>query len=281
MKKKLIRSIFILLAAAMVGFYFYDLKVNGSAPGDNLFRTISIVCICIGGFLRTGSTPARRSLKAYDAVYTDILREAFITQPFWRNKLLCAVRLYNENNFDKSLKYLFDMKQRCQTKQDEYAVMLFVALCFTEMGLYDHAEKVYMQMIFGEIADSRVYSNFGNVLNRKGEYERAIQNFHHALDYDAKNANAYNNIAQAHFQMNKLEQAIPYAEKALEINPKMRQASSLLAIIYDLLGDGDKSSHYFHIAISSGYDPKELKEAIAYFRSSREELESQENKPTV
>ena len=148
MKRKLIRRLFILSAVAILSFYFYDLKVNGSAPGDNLFRTVSIICICIGGFLRTGNAPVRHSLKAYDALYSDILREAFITQPFWRNKLLCAIRLYNENNFDKALKYLFDMKQRCQTKQDEYAVMLFAALCFTEMELYDHAEKTYMQMIF-------------------------------------------------------------------------------------------------------------------------------------
>lgn len=269
MKKWLIRILFALFALAILVFYVYDINVNQTPPGKNLFRMVSILFVCFIGFNRANGSANRRSLQYYDAQYAEILKNAFISQPFWRNKLLCAVRLYNENNYDKALKYLFDMKQRCQTKEDSYAVMLFAALCFTEMGLYDHAEKTYMQLILAQNADSRIFSNLGNVLNNKGDYERAIQNFEHALEYDRNNEFAYNNIAQAHFQMHKLEEAIPYAEKALEINPKMRQASSLLAIIYDLMENKEKSEHYFHIAISSGYDATELKQAIEYFRSEK------------
>ncbi len=269
MKKGLFRALFLALAVSIVAFYFYDIRVNHTALGQNLFRTISVVCICAAGFLRVGNTAQRRSLEFYDSQFTDILQNAFTDQPFWRNKMLCAVRLYDEGNYRKALKYLMDMKQRCHSNEDTYAVMLFSALCFTEMGLLEHAEKVYMQMVFANIANSRVFSNLGNVLNRMGEYDRAIQNFEHALEYDRNNAYAYNNIAQAHFQMHKLEEAIPYAEKALQINPKMRQASSLLAIIYDLKDNKLQSEHYFHIAISSGYDPKELKEAMEYFRMEK------------
>jgi tetratricopeptide (TPR) repeat protein len=271
MKKWLFRAFFLMLAAGIVAFYVYDVRVNHTHPSENLFRTIAIVCICISGFLRVGVSASRRSLKFYDAQYADILGNAFVNQPFWRNKMLCAVRLYNENNYDKALKYLADMKQRCQTQDDIYAVMLFIALCFTDMEMYDHAEKAYMQMIFAEIADSRIFSNLGNVLNRKGDYERAIENFEHALEYDRNNAFAYNNIAQAHFQMHKLEDAITFAEKALAVNPKLSQASSLLAIIYDLMDDQEKSKHYFHIAISSGYNPTQLKEAMEFYRNSKME----------
>ena len=49
----------------------------------------------------------------------------------------------------------------------------------------------------------------------------------------------------------------------------MHQASALLAITYALLADKEQAEKYFHIAISSGRDPKELKEAIDYYKTAQ------------
>lgn len=269
MKKTILAVVLVLISLAVIGLYITDLVINNAEPTKNLFRVVIVVVICVLNLIRLNSRNQRQPLEFYASQFDDILHNAFQGK-FYRNKLLCAIRLYHEGNIRKALKYLFDLKDRCETKDDQYAVMLWIALCFTDLQLLDQAEKMYMQMIFKELADSRVYSNLGSIFNRKGDYQRAIDYFNHALEYDRKNYNAYNNIAQAHFQMDKLDEAIPFALKALEINPKMRQASSLLAIIYDLLGDEDQSTHYFHIAINSGYDPEELKEAIAYFRTARQ-----------
>ncbi|MBQ9839083.1 MAG: tetratricopeptide repeat protein [Oscillospiraceae bacterium] len=273
MKKNIVRAVLIILIIAIIGFYVYDLVVNHSAPIKNLFRTLSIVFLCLAGLVRTFSGGSRRSLDSYAALYPDILEHAFETQPFWQKKLLCAVRLYNEDNLDKSLRYLMDLKKRCQTKEDHYAVNIFVALCFTDAELYQQAEKVYMQLVNMGIANSRIFSNLGHVQIKAGEYHKALQNYKLALEFDRDNAFAYNNIAQAHFQMHEFEQAISYAQKALEIKPKLHQASTLLAIIYTLMEDKDNSEKYFHIAISSGRDPADLKETIEYYRSAQHTLD--------
>lgn len=273
MKLHLIRALLILLIVAIVAFYVYDLAVNKTEPTEHLFRTLSIVFLCLAGLVRTFGGRKRRSLDYYDAQYPDILKEAFVSQPLWRKKLLCAVRLYNEDNYDKAVKYLTDLKPRCQYAQDHYAVNLFAALCFTDMGLYQQAETVYQQLVNMEIANSRVFSNLGHVQMQMGEYQKALRNYEYALDYDRDNAFAYNNIAQAHFRMHEFEEAIPYALKALEKKPNMHQASSLLATVYTLLGDRENSEKYFHIAISSGRDPKELKESIEYFRSAQHAMD--------
>ena len=274
MKKNLIRLFWILMILAVLSLYVYDVRVGSASPTQHLFRTLSIVFLCLAGLVRTGEN-RRQSLEFYDAQYPEILKDAFTSQPFWRKKLLCAVRLYNEGNYDKALKYLTDMKQRSQTPQDHYAVNLFAALCFTELGLYDHAERVYLQLVNADLATSRVYSNLGHVQMEKGEYQRALRNYQEALEYDRDNAYAYNNIAQAHFQMHEFDEAIPHALKALELKPKMHQASSLLAVIYTLKEDKENSEKYFHIAISSGRDPKELKEYIEYFRSAQHTLDKE------
>ena len=272
MKKTILRIIFILLIIAIVSFYIYDLAVNHTEPTKHLFRTISIVCICCAGLLRTRGQ-GRKSLSFYDRKYDEILRNAFVAQPFWRKKLLCAVRLYDENKLTKSVKYLTELKPLCQTGEDHYAVNLFTALNFTDMQLYEHAERVYRQLINMNLENSRIYSNMGHVQMQSGDFNKALRSYERALEYDAGNAFAYNNIAQAHFQMHEFAEAIPFAMKALELNPKMHQASALLSIVYTLEGDQENSEKYFHIAICSGRDPKELQEAIDFYRSTKHTMD--------
>ena len=257
---------------AVIGLYIYDIAVNNVEPTKNLFRCCSTVCICIAAFIRTFHVQRRNSIEFYEQQYHEILQYAFTDQPFWRKKLLCAVRLYNEDNCPKALKYLKDMKTKARTNEDHYAVDLFAALCFTDIGAYDQAVRIYRHLITNGNANSRIFSNLGQVQMRLGEYENALQNYELALDYDRNNAFAYNNIAQACFQMYEFKKSIPYALKALEINPKMHQASALLAIIYTLAADQENAEKYFHIAISSGRDPQELKEAIEYYRSAQQAL---------
>ncbi len=269
MKLKMIKILLVLTMVGMAAFYLYDIFANGTPPMRHIFRTLAVEFLCLANLLRAGHP--RMNLKFYAAQYQDILEHAFADQPFWKNKLLCAVRLYNEENYPKALKYLADLKGRCRAGEDHYAVNLFAALTLTDMGLYEQAQKLYQALINMELATSQVYSNLGQVQNAMGEREKALRSYEYALDYDRDNAYAYNNIAQAHFQMHNLSEAIPYAEKALEINPKLHQASALLAITYHLLDDKENGEKYFHIAISSGRDPKELKEAIEFYRAAKAE----------
>jgi len=261
-----VRVVLALVIVAIVGFYCYEVFALGTDPTEYLFRTISIVCLCLAGIIRTGSR-SRNSLQFYDDQYQDILKDAFVTQPFWRKKLLCAVRLFNEGNYQKAVKYLSDLKDRCQSPQDAYAVYLFAALSFTNMELLDLAESLYQQLINADLADSRIYSNLGSVQNQMGKVKKALQNYEYALEYDRRNENAWNNIAQLYFGLSEFDKAIPYAEKALEINAKMYQASTLLAIIYAIKGDRENQEKYSHMAISAGRSPKELQECFDHYCS--------------
>ena len=273
MRKIILRILLVIVILAVIGLYIYEMIANGVPPTQNLFRAGSIILLCVVAFLRTFQSKHKRSLEFYELQYSEILTGAFQTQPFWKKKLLCAVRLYNENNYNKALDYLMDLKKRAETYNDHYAVNLFVGLCFTDMELYEHAAIVYQQLIDSGNANSRIFSNLGHVQMKSGLYKKALRNYEVALEYDRDNAYAYNNIAQAHFQMYEFEEAIEFALKALEVNPKLDQASTLLAITYTLLGDRENSEKYFHIAINSGRDPKEIQEAIKYFITAQHAMD--------
>ena len=144
---------------------------------------------------------------------------------------------------------------------------MFIALCYTDARLSDQAETVYKHMISKNYADSLIYFNLGHLKLSRGKYDEAISNFEYALSLDPENAHAYHNLATVYFNMNDLDPAAEYAQKALEINGKMKEASSLLTIIYGIKGDAENRNKYFHIAVSSGHDPQQLNHAIEYFLS--------------
>ncbi len=268
--KILILILVIILLCANIGFYLYEVLIKHIPPTENLLRTIGILCVGLSTIFKLYKPRKRNSLKFYELQYSDILDKAFIDQKRPYKKLLRAIRLYNEDRITKAIKCFKRLYPKCEKAKDFYAVYLFTALCFTDIGLYDIAEDIYQKMKYKNIADSVVYSNLGSVQRNAGKLEDAIRSFEYALSLDRTNANAYNNLAQVYFKNYELDSAAEYALKALNVNAKMHQASALLTIIYAMKDDRENYDKYFHIAVSSGRDSKELQESIQYFMNTED-----------
>ncbi len=267
--KILLSAVFIVLAVGTVALYIYEVAFKGVSPTENLIRMLATVFICIGGLVRllSGGTSVRRGLNFYQSEYAEHIRDAFSESPFLRKKLLCAIRLYNENRFDKAIKYLIELKHSCQKGNDFYAVNLFIALTLTDTGLKKEAVTVYNELIDKNLANTTVYGNLGSLHSSLGNYDDAIRYSRLSIQNDEKNPAPYNNLAKLYFDNFDFENAKEYAMKALEINHKFRQSASLLAIIYSLEEDATNAEKYSHIAISSGERPDDLKRAIEYYKT--------------
>lgn len=270
MKKTVISVILALLLVGIVGLYIFDIVVNGTPFTKNLFRTVSIVFICLVGFGRINYSAGRRSLEFYESQYADLLKNAFAQEFMNRKKLLCAARLFDEHNYRKAFKYLSQLRDQCKTADDYYAVWHLVALCFTRSGMYQDAVRIYRQMIENDLGDSRVHSNMGYNYSELGELDKAMSCYNEALYLDAKNANTHVNIANIHFEQHDLAEAARWAEKALALDPKLAAASSLLAIIYAITDQKELAEKYRHIAIANGEDPEDLKSAIRRYMPENE-----------
>ena len=265
--KYILVAILIVLIIASVGFYVADIVLNGTPPTKNVFKALTAVFICLGSLIRLLNKKGRKSLKYYESQYSEHIRQAFASSPFYRRKLLCAIRLYNEDNFGKALKYLVQLKPVCKEKEDLYAVGLFTGIVFTDMGFTDDAIAVYNALIDMRIASSTVYGNLGSIYSGRGDYDDAISALRSAIRCDENNPAPYNNLAKLYFDTYDFENAEWFALKALDINHKFRQSASLLAIIYSLNGDKEKARKYIHIAVSSGQDPVGLQKAIKHYQA--------------
>lgn len=250
---------------AVVGLYIYSIAVQSVPVTDNLFRTLAIVFTLTGILIRVNFTSGRKSLGFYENVYREELGQAFINDKVNRKKLLCALRLYNENNLKKAVKYLFDILPKASAERDAVVVLFFIALCYTDAGLTENAMEAYHKVLQYDRTNAQALSNLGLLYVKAGEWENAIQYFDKSIEYKPNNYYAYVNKASCYFRQADYNNAIINAEKALEIKRNGKEALSLLTIIYSLKSDAENKNKYFRIAVNNGYSADELNDAIEFY----------------
>ena len=274
-KPNIIKIILVVILVALmivsVGFFVADLIINNTPPTKNLFKALTVIFTCGISLIRLLSNKGRKNLAFYENAYQEHIKDAFADRPFYKKKLLCAIRLYNEDKYDKAIKYLLKLKTVSQTRDDFYAVGLMTGLTLTDMKCYSDAIHVYSSLIEMNMTSSTVYGNLGNIYLTLGNRQDAISYIRLAIQNDEKNPAPYNNLAKLYFETFDFENAKIYAQKALQINHKMYQASTMLAVIYTKEGDKANAEKYSHMAIASGRDPVELKEIIAYYMTAEQQ----------
>ena len=275
-----IKIILVIILTALIivtsGFYIADLIINNTPPAKNLFRTLAIVFACLASIIRLSTNKGRRNLVSYESAYQKHIKDAFADRPFYKKKLLCAIRLYDEGKCNKAIKYLLELKSVSQTRDDIYAVGLITGLALTQMECYDEAIHVYNSLIEMDITSSTIYGNLGNIHLTLGNRRDAISYIRLAIQNDENNPAPYNNLASLYFETSDFENAKIYAEKALQINHKMYQASTLLAVIYTLEGDKANAEKYSHMAIAGGRPATELNKVIAHYVAEKQHNHDEE-----
>lgn len=269
MKRKVSNIIWIivviLLILGIVAFYLYDVIWAKTPYTKNLFRAIAIIFLLIGTLLRLFNGSGRKSLEVYEKAYANELGYAFKNKPFQRKKLLCACRLYNKSNYKKALKYLFQLLREVEFERDSIPVLLFIALCYTDVGVTSEAIKVYYDLLKIDPNNPQVHSNLGGLFIAEGDFETALKHYNKSIELKPDNYFAYINRANYYFRINEYNNAIVDAKQALEFKNNGVEAASLLTIIYALQGDEENKKKYYHISITSGKSPADLNEAIQYY----------------
>ena len=263
-------TLVLVLMLGIVALYIYDVVVLKTPYTKNLLRMILLVITMAGTILKLTQRRGRRPLMFYENVYKNELGAAFNHKPRLRKTLLSACRMYNESDYQKALKYLFRLLKEAQSGQDAIPVYLFIALCFTDAGVYPEAIRAYYELLKYDPRNSRAHSNLGRLLMEVGDFEQAHKHYDRAIELKPDNYYAYNNRANYYFQTDDYPMAIEDALKALEIKNNGVEAAGLLTIIYALLGDTENQKKYYHIAITSGKRPEELNAAIKYYMSEQQ-----------
>ncbi len=265
MKKKIIAGLIVLFMIGLLGFYIWDIVYNKTPLTENLFRVLAIEFLMLGTLFRMFGAVGRQDITFYEKQYKDDIGNAFECS-IQRKKLLCALRLYNEDNLRKALKYLFDLKKECKTPDDFKAVYLFTAICLSDMGAVYPAIEEYRELLKIDPENYTGYSNLGLLYEACGDFKNANLCFLKSIELKPDNHFAYNNIAHCYFKQHDYDSAIEYATKTLEYNNSFRQSLSLLSVIYYLKNDRENCDKYFQMAVAAGENANDLKESFEIFK---------------
>lgn len=197
--------------------------------------------------------------KVYEVHYKDILEGAFSDDKQSYRKLLKVTVYYNRNQLKKAYKVLEELRKKCMRTKDYTAVYTFWALCLEEERKYEQAIAAYEKVVQHDMANSRAWSNMGMLYMEMGKSNEAFQAYSNAVLYDSKNEVAYNNMAAYFIRIGEVELALENAFKALELNSKMYQAMSTIAIAYKVLGDDMNAEKYCKMYGVNGGNAKELR----------------------
>ncbi len=270
MLKKFLYAVCVLLILAVVGYYVYEVAFLAVPFQQNLFRAIIIVAGLIMTMVKlaSGTAGKSRSLAFYEKMYAEETAGTFENSPALRKKLMKGIRLFQENQPGKALKIFVSLTDKCETRADFRAVYLFHALSLTSVGNHYGAIEVYEKAVRLVPDYGRFYSNLGFAYTQIKNTEKAIENYELALEFNPDHAPAHSNLSNIYFEQSRFDEAIAHAEKALASQPSFYQASTLLAIIYSVNGDEENAKKYFHMAISSGQNPADLKNAIEFYKNN-------------
>ncbi|ELQ76383.1 TPR repeat-containing protein [Trachipleistophora hominis] len=102
----------------------------------------------------------------------------------------------------------------------------------------------------------------GTELFKKGDYEGALNKYTEAIEKDPQNKVLYSNRSACYAKLNKNEEGIVDAEKAVELDPNYAKAYSRLGSFY-YYTDPVKSAHYYEKALESDSSNKEYQKMVS------------------
>ncbi len=259
-------GIMIALAIFSVVLAVLDFK-NGKFETTAIIRTVLICAMAVTTVLRVfgGVGESTKVMRMrYEQAYADEIRGAFSEKSRKKEKdmLIKGIDFYNKENFGKALDTFAKLLPACETDEEKAAVLMFVALAYTDVGMLEDALAAYYDIL--KIDDSRavVWSNMGLIYSQLGKHEDAVGYLKNAIKRDGKNEYAYSNLANAYLHIRDYANAIENANKALEINSKMNPAISCAALAYKAIGDEENSIKFYNTYVMNGGNGEALRKMM-------------------
>ncbi len=267
MKQKICIALIVILIGVCIALLCLQLAGNNWVinPQDLMKPAIILIGLVISLVkLISSGNSSKRSLAFYEASYQKEIGKAF-SDPDQKNgkkSLLKAIALYNENRFSAAISKLNTLMKKCKNREDFRAVLLFLALNYTDIGLHDQAIATYLELLRHDNSCSTAWSNLGLLYKKEGKQEEAFNCYQNAVLNDDNNPFAWNNLAQAYLTEGEWTKVIEPAERALAIKADLHASETALSVAYYALGDEEKSKVYYNRAILHGANSDNLKHIL-------------------
>lgn len=92
--------------------------------------------------------------------------------------------------------------------------------------------------------DTKYYYELGNHYASQGDYNKAAESFIKSIELGSNNDDASINLANCYGMMKQYDKALAVSNQLLSKNPKNKFALKNIAVVYNMMGDANKSKEY-------------------------------------
>ncbi|HJL73919.1 MAG TPA: tetratricopeptide repeat protein [Candidatus Marinimicrobia bacterium] len=178
---------------------------------------------------------------------------------YWSDVYNKAVKVYNTSKGldDQERNALIrDAINEFQTaliiKADESVNYTMLATCYFELGEADKSSEFISKAVEMAPEDFNANMAAGQIFARNNQPENAIPYLQKAVQLDPGNNAAIRNLAQTYYDIGDTEESIATYEKAIRISVDMKTKADLhfnLGVLYNQAGDFDASEDHFISAL--------------------------------
>lgn len=176
----------------------------------------------------------------------------------------------NSNQLDKAIYYL---KRTLDLEPNYYLALNALGLAYSMKGELRKSVHYFQKCLESNPLFTEAHNNLGSVYQEMGNLDKAEQQFKQAIadkNYRAREL-PYYNLARLYLAQNKVEVALEYVEKSIELNDELAMAHNLRGVICERLNRLEESIKSYTKA--SQLVPEELNFkfnlGVAYFKNSQ------------
>jgi tetratricopeptide (TPR) repeat protein len=123
-----------------------------------------------------------------------------------------------------------------------------IASCYASLQQYDQAEKYYLRTIQLDPNFKNTYQSLSGLYAMEHKEKEIIELNQNAINKGIRYDGLYINIGNVYYMAGDTAKALPYLEKAIELNANNKNLNSFLAQYYQNKGNSVKASHYFELS---------------------------------
>lgn len=154
-----------------------------------------------------------------------------------------------------------------------YDLLFQQAVKYHENGDLNSAENIYRQILETAPNNADVLNLMGLIAQARGLHDQACTWFYKASKEAPSSAHIYFNMGFSLFNDNKPYEAIESFQKAISINPDMKEAYNYLAEVYRFLGEKEKAEQTFREALNLDPNYLDARINLAVLQKNVSELE--------
>lgn len=252
----------IAIAVILAGVLAYQLLFVPEKDVKLIAKLVTVLITYIVAIFKALKRPGISASRIYEIAYQDDLQDVFRADMRSYNKLLTAIGYYNQNKYRKALKLLTALENACTSDREHAAVLLFQALCHSDQGETAQAISVYEKLLQFEPSNFRAWSNLGLQYANAERSIDAENAYRNAIRCNSQHAPAYANLAVLLLSRDDTQQAITEALHAFQLDTKLYQPLSTVAVAYARQGNAEQARKYLNLYAFHGGDKDALQPVV-------------------